>query len=159
MSTDEDPLTLGWKEYVDLPQLDVFGLKAKIDTGARTSALHVDSLTVTERHADGSAAIEFGVPLDRKRPERRVHTRATMLEEVTVTDSGGKAEVRPVIETEISIGPVRKKVRLTLTDRQGMMFRMLLGRKALEGDFLIDVGKKYLTGKQKRRVARAREAS
>jgi hypothetical protein len=154
MTAEEDPLTLGWKEYVDLPQLDVFGLKAKIDTGARTSALHVDSLVVTERHADGSASIEFDVPLDRKRPERRVHTRATMLEEVKVTDSGGNAEVRPVIETEISIGPVRKKVRLTLTDRRGMIFRMLLGRKALEGDFLIDVGKKYLTGQRGRRTAR-----
>lgn len=152
-------MTLGWKEYVDLPQLDVFGLKAKIDTGARTSALHVDSLIVTERHADGSASIEFDVPLDRKRPERRVHTRATMLEEVKVTDSGGNAELRPVIETEISIGSVRKRVRLTLTDRRSMIFRMLLGRKALEGDFLIDVGKKYLAGKRKRHVAGVREAS
>jgi len=159
MSLQTRPTTLGWKEYVDLPQLDVFGLKAKIDTGARTSALHVDSLVVTERHADGTASIEFVVPLDRKRPERRVRSRATMLEEVKVTDSGGNAEVRPVIETEMAIGPVRKRVRLTLTDRTGMLFRLLLGRKALEGDFLIDVGKKYLTGKRrkgKRRAAAAR---
>lgn len=153
MPAETRPTTLGWKEFVDLPQLGLSGLKAKVDTGARTSALHVDSLIVTERHADGTASIEFDVPLDRKRPVRRVRTRATMLEEVKVTDSGGNAEVRPVIETELVIGPVSKSVRLTLTDRTGMLFRLLLGRKALEGDFLIDVGKKYLTGRRRRKAA------
>jgi len=151
--------TLGWKEYVDLPQLDVFGLKAKVDTGARTSALHVESLVVTERHADGTASIEFEVPLDRKRPERRVRSRALMLTAVTVTDSGGRAELRPVIETELVIGPVSRRVRLTLTDRTGMLFRLLLGRKALEGDFLIDVGKKYLSGRRPRARSAGRKAA
>jgi hypothetical protein len=67
-----------------------------------------------------------------------------MLRQVRVVDSGGNAEVRPVIETLLVLGPVRKRVLLTLTDRTGMLFRMLIGRKALEGDFLVDVAGKYL---------------
>lgn len=139
-------MVIGWKEYVDLPRLGVRGLKAKIDTGARTSALHVAGLRVVERHPDGTAEIEFEVPLHRRHPARRVAARARMLRQVQVTDSGGSTEVRPVIETVLALGAVRKRILLTLTDRSGMLFRMLLGRKALEGDFLVDVAKKYLTG-------------
>lgn len=139
-------LVIGWKEYLDLPELGVRDLKAKVDTGARTSALHVTGLQVVERAADGTALVEFDVPLHRRDPSRRVHARARMLREVRVTDSGGSAEVRPVIETEMALGRVRKRILLTLTDRTGMLFRMLIGRKALEGDFLVDVAAKYLAG-------------
>lgn len=143
--TAEPPLTIGWKEYLDLPGLGIAGIKAKVDTGARTSALHVADLEVLERHADGTAEVTFQVPLDRRRPERRVSCRATLLREIRVTDSGGTPEIRPLVETELSLGGVRKPILLTLTDRSGMLFRMLLGRKALEGDFVVDVSKKYLT--------------
>jgi hypothetical protein len=67
-----------------------------------------------------------------------------MLRRVTVTDSGGHPEIRPLIATELVLGPVRKQIFLTLTDRSGMLFRMILGRKALEGDFLVDVSQRYL---------------
>lgn len=137
------PLVLGWKEYLDLPELGISRLKAKIDTGARTSALHVAELRVVRDEGDGSGEIEFVVPLSRRHPERTVTARAHMLRHVRVTDSGGASEVRPVIETELVLGPVRKRILLTLTDRAGMLFRMLVGRKALEDDFLVDVARRY----------------
>lgn len=137
------PLVVGWKEYLDLPELGISRLKAKIDTGARTSALHVAALRVIRDEGDGTGEIEFVVPLSRRQPARTVTARARMLRHVRVTDSSGGSEVRPVIETELALGPVRKRILLTLTDRAGMLFRMLLGRKALEGDFLVDVSRRY----------------
>jgi hypothetical protein len=101
--------------------------------------------------------VSFEVPLDRRRPERRVRARARMLGEVKITDSGGSSEVRPLIETELVVGPVTKRILLTLTNRTGMLFRLLLGRKTLEGDFIVDVARKYVTGG--RRAARARAAA
>jgi hypothetical protein len=136
--------TVGWKEYLDLPELGIIRLKAKVDTGARTSTLHVDSLAVLEVFADGSELVEIAFGPNRRRPEARVRTRARVLKRVRVVDSGGHPEVRPVIETEMVLGPVRKKILVTLTDRSGMLFRMILGRKALEGDFRVDVAGKYL---------------
>jgi hypothetical protein len=138
------PVVIGWKEYVDLPDLGIRRLKAKVDTGARTSSLHVRDLTVIGHHDDGTADVEFAVPLSRRHPDRSLRTRARMLRQVRVVDSGGNAEVRPLIETLLVLGPVRKRVLLTLTDRTGMLFRILIGRKALEGDFLVDVAGKYL---------------
>jgi len=152
-----DRQLIGWKEYVDLPELGVRGLKAKVDTGARTSSLHVDALRIEQRHPDGTAEVSFEVPLDRRRPERRVRARARMLGEVKITDSGGASEVRPLIETELVLGRVSKRVLVTLTNRTGMLFRMLLGRKTLEGDFIVDVASKYVTGG--RQAARARAAA
>jgi len=136
--------TVGWKEYLDLPELGIFRLKAKVDTGARTSTLHVDSLEVLEIFPDGSEMAEISVGPDRRRPELRIRSRVRVLRRLRVVDSGGHPEIRPVIETEMALGPVRKKILLTLTDRTGMLFRMILGRKALEGDFQVDVSGKYL---------------
>lgn len=136
-------VTLGWKEYLDLPDLGIQRLKTKIDTGARTSSLHVSSHRVLQQHDDGTAELEIRVPLTRTgTPE--VTARVRQLDRIKVTDSGGHPEIRPVIETAVRLGPVTKSIRLTLTDRTGMLFRMLLGRKALESDFLVDVSKKYL---------------
>jgi len=144
MSDFRENRTVGWKEYLDLPELGLFRLKAKVDTGARTSTLHVDSLTVLEVLPDGSELTELVIGTDRRRPELQVRTRARVLRRLRVVDSGGHPEVRPVIETEMALGPVRKRILLTLTDRSGMLFRMILGRKALEGDFRVDVSGKCL---------------
>lgn len=137
-------LTVGWKEYLDLPELGVLRLKAKVDTGARTSTLHVDAMAVLEVLPDGSELAEITLGPDRRRPDRQVRARVRVLKRMRVVDSGGHPEVRPVIETEMALGPVRKQILLTLTDRSGMLFRMILGRKALEGDFAVDVAGKYL---------------
>jgi hypothetical protein len=138
------PIVLGWKEYLGLPELGIDRLKVKIDTGARTSTLHVAALRILAEHGDGTADLELSLPFNRRHPERATIARALMLRRVTVADSGGHREVRPLIATEMILGPVRKKIFLTLTDRSGMLFRMILGRKALEGDFLVDVSRKYL---------------
>lgn len=138
------PIRIGWKEYLDLPEMGIFRLKAKIDTGARTSALHVDSLTVVETLPDGTEIAEVELGTDRRHPGRRVTARVALLGRVRVKDSGGHPDLRPFLETEIVLGPVRKRIRLTLTDRSGMLFRMILARKALEGDFVVDTSRKYL---------------
>jgi len=151
MSELREVRTVGWKEYLDLPELGLVRLKAKVDTGARTSTLHVDSMKVLEVLPDGSELVELALSPDRRRPELQVRTRARVLRRVRVLDSGGHPELRPVIETEMVLGPVRKKILLTLTDRSGMLFRMILGRKALEGDFRVDVSGKYLFRKWHRR--------
>lgn len=139
-----EPLRIGWKEYLDLPEMGIFRLKAKIDTGARTSALHVDSLNVVETLPDGTEIAEVEIGVDRRHPERRVTARVPLLGRLRVKDSGGHPELRPYIETELVLGPVRKRIRLTLTDRSGMLFRMILARKALEGEFAVDTSRKYL---------------
>lgn len=135
---------IGWKEYVALPELGVASLKAKVDTGARTSALHVAAIRALGEPSDGEAEIEITLAPDRRRPERLVRARVRQLARIQVTDSGGHPELRPVIETLLVLGGVQKRIRLTLADRSTMLFRMILGRKALEGDFLVDVSKKYL---------------
>jgi len=151
-----EPRTIGWKEYLDLPELGIFRLKAKVDTGARTSTLHVDAIEVLEVLADGTELVELTISPDRRRPGVQVRTQARVLRRTRVVDSGGHPEVRPVVETEIVLGPVRKRVLVTLTDRSGMLFRMILGRKALEGDFRVDVSGKYLFRKWHRRRSEPR---
>src|ERR1700740_582207 len=139
------PIRIGWKEYLDLPELGLHRLKGKIDTGARTSTLHVHSLTYREdRLADGSRAAELVLAPHRRHPDQLVTARVRVLRHIRVTDSGGHRELRPLIETELALGPVRKRIFLTLTDRSGMLFRMILGRKAVEGDFCVDAAAKYL---------------
>ena len=142
--SSERPLVVGWKEYLSLPELGIRRLKAKADTGARTSSLHVESFTSLGTQPDGTELAEVTIGPDRRRPELKVVARVAIVGRVRVTDSGGHPEIRPVIETEIVLGTVRKRVRVTLTNRSGMLFRMILGRKALEGDFVVDASRKYL---------------
>jgi hypothetical protein len=144
MTDFRETRTVGWKEYLDLPELGILRLKAKVDTGARTSTLHIDSLKVLEVLPDGTERAEIIVSPDRRRPEWHVRSEVRILKRMRVVDSGGHPELRPVIETEIVLGPVRKSILVTLTDRSGMLFRMILGRKTLEGDFRVDVTGKYL---------------
>jgi hypothetical protein len=136
-------MLIGWKEYLDLPELGIHHLKAKIDTGARTSALHVDDLEVLAVGEDGRRDLLLHLRGAHGEP---LTAHAHQLERIRVTDSGGHAEVRPVIETTLRLGRVEKTVRVTLTDRSGMLFPMIIGRKALEGDFVVDVARKYLQG-------------
>lgn len=151
------PPVIGWKEYLDLPELGIHHIKAKVDTGARSSALHVERITVLEERPDGSAELLLCLAPDRRHPDRVQNIRVHQIARIPVTDSGGHREIRPLIETTLVLGPVVKRIRLTLTDRSSMLFRMILGRKALEGTFIVDVGCKYLFGRPRRRSPRARE--
>ena len=128
---------IGWSEYVDFPDWGISGLKAKVDTGARTSALHVEDL---KRLKNGR--VKFDVILSKKRTHKRVHVRANVVKWGRVRSSTGEYLVRCFVKTRIRIGHIEKEIEVTLVSRQKMVFRMLVGRKALEDDFLIDVTKR-----------------
>jgi hypothetical protein len=141
-STLSRPLTIGWKEYVGFPEWHIRHVKTKIDTGARTSAL--DALDYDLRQTDSGLVVDLRLALRRKHPERILAITVPVLSMVTVSSSSGLREQRPLIEAAIRLGPITKRVRLTITNRSTMLFRMILGRTALEGDFVVDVSKKYL---------------
>src|SRR5579871_6942956 len=130
------PIVIGWKEYVDFPAWGVRRVKAKVDTGARTSALDVARFVVEQR--DGKLVARMELALNRRRPDRRVEIETPVLRMVVVASSDGVREERPVIEADVRLGPVEKRIRLTVTDRSGMLLPMLLGREALAGSFVVD---------------------
>jgi hypothetical protein len=137
------PFLVGWKEYVDFPDWGLHRVKIKIDTGARTSALDVVSYDLRESAESGLTA-ELRLALKRRHPEQLTLICTPVLGMVIVKNTGGVCEERPLIETAVRLGPLTKMVRLTVTNRSGLRFPMILGRKALEGDFIVDVSKKYL---------------
>jgi hypothetical protein len=137
------PVRIGWKEYVELPELSPRRLKVKVDTGARTSVLDVADYELLEVPGRGQVA-RLRLALSRKHPERVRVVEVPVLRTVVVRNSGGVPEVRPLLETTLRLGPVTKRIRLTVTNRSPMRFRMLLGRLALAGDFVVDVSAKYL---------------
>jgi hypothetical protein len=137
------PLTIGWKEYVALPDWGVRRIKAKVDTGARTSVLDVARCELRQGEG-GKLRAALTLVLDARRPERTVTVEVPVLRLVYVRNSGGVCEERPLVETTLQLGSVTKRIFLTVTRRHSMRFRMLLGRKALEGDFIVDVSRKYL---------------
>ncbi len=136
---------IGWREWVKLPDLGINSIKAKVDTGARSSSLHAYDLHEFERESE--KWIRFKVhPVQRKTHEVIV-TEAKVFEYRSVRSSSGKASMRPVIITNIELLGVIWVVELTLANRDEMGFRMLLGREAFRQRFLVDSGKSYYGGK------------
>ncbi len=130
-----DPLRLGWEEWIGLPDLGLPALKAKVDTGAKTSALHASDI-----EPFGPAAkpkVRFLMHPIPNRPELAIPCSAPVIDRRDVTSSNGEAELRYVIETEMAVGEQRWPVELTLTDRGSMQYRMLLGRQAFSDDVVV----------------------
>ena len=155
MSDTQTPITLGWREWISLPDLDIPALKAKVDTGARTSALTAFDLEPFEE--SGVSKIRFGVRPLLRRPELTRECTAEVVDRRTVTDSGGHRERRCVIETRVQVAGELWPVEVTLTDRQGMLFPMLLGRTALAGRAVVDPSESYLCGRSLARSYRKQE--
>jgi hypothetical protein len=136
---------VGWREWVELPTLLDVPIKAKVDTGARTSALHAFSLRLTE--ADGTTTAHFQIHPTQRSIRGSVEVNCEVLGFRQIRSSNGRTENRPVIRTTASLGAVRWPIEVTLTSRDTMGFRMLLGRSALKGRFLVDPGRSYLQSK------------
>lgn len=137
---------LGWKERASLPQWRISRLRVKLDTGARTSAIHVSALqTVGEHEHDGHIlpVLELAIPLSRVRTDRVARVVAPITGYKSVRDTGAKAERRPVVRTRVVIGPIDREIDVTITDRSGMLYRMILGRQALAGHALVDPQRAY----------------
>lgn len=139
---DEDEtgrVLLGWREWVSLPELGIDAIRAKVDTGARSSALHVDSMELFDR--DGSDWVRFSIHPGDDCPE--VTAQAPVIDRRRVTDSGGHATVRVFIATTLALAGRRHRIEINLTNRRNMLFPMLLGRTALEGAFIVDASQSF----------------
>lgn len=141
-----DQTIIGWREWLALPELQVPAIKAKIDTGARTSALHAFFVEPFTR--EGRQMVRFGVHPLQKRLDVEIFCEAPVKDFREVSDSGGHREMRYVIETTILIGDLPRQIEMTLTNRDNMKFRMLLGRTAMEGLQVIP-DQSYITGRKR----------
>lgn len=135
---------VGWREWLSLPELGIDWIKVKVDTGARTSALH--AFEVDEFTDAGQKMVRFSLHPIQKRDDIVQTCVAPVIDERVVSDSGGHREMRYVIETPVRLGEHEWTVELTLTNRDSMLFRMLLGRTAMEGRFLVKPGASFLFG-------------
>ena len=136
---------IGWREWVSLPDLGISQIKAKVDTGARSSSLHALDLEMFE--SEGANWVRFTVIPVQNRTDRRVEATARVLEFRSVRSSSGIAQLRPVIVTRVILLGITWPVELTLANRCDMGFRMLLGREAFRSRFLVDAGRSYYGGK------------
>ncbi len=133
---------IGWREYLALPEIGVSRIKVKVDTGARTSALHATRLKVY-RGEDDTERVRFVVPAGGER-RNRVNVDVPVLEWRRVRSSNGRVERRPVIVTLVELLAHSWPIELTLTRRDEMNFPMLLGRQALRAHVLVDVSRSFL---------------
>lgn len=138
---------IGWREWLCLPELGIYNIKAKIDTGARTSALHAFALKTFKE--GNKEKIRFDIHPYQNNTDIIVSCIADVIDLRWVSDSGGHREERYVIRTPVIIGQESWPIEITLTERDSMLFRMLLGRSAIRRHFLINPARSFITTKNK----------
>ena len=148
----DNKILLGWREWVSMPELGIPAIKAKVDTGARTSSLHAFQVETFEE--DGRRKVRFGIHPLQKREDVTLWCETEVIDHRRVSDSGGHREMRYVIHTPVRLGSLLWNVEVTLTDRETMQFRMLLGRTAMVGRFTVDPESSYLMGRKLRHAYR-----
>ncbi|TLX51178.1 ATP-dependent zinc protease [Pseudoalteromonas ruthenica] len=136
-------ITVGWREWLALPELGIDKIKAKVDTGARTSCIH--AFRVEEFIQDEQVWVRFWVHPIQDDSNTEIQCQAKVIDQRTVTDSGGHQEQRYVIQTQLLIGGQQWPIEATLTNRDTMKFRMLLGRTAMAGRIVVDPELSYQT--------------
>lgn len=141
--------TIGWREWVNLPELGIDKIKAKIDTGARTSALHAFSLEPFQEA--GQEKIRFLIHPLQHNTDDIITCVADVVDKRPVTDSGGHTEERFVIATPICIAGQTWPIEITLTERENMLFRMLLGRSAIRRRFMVNPARSFVTTRNKKK--------
>lgn len=137
----KEPIILGWRELVSLPDWGLVGIHAKIDTGARTSALHVEEVGRIDKQKVEFVLVHDGVVRRFVAPLVRVSR---------VKPSSGELQERYVVETTIEIGPLRQRAEISLSSRETMLAPMLVGRRALRSKVLVDPRRRYLHGRPER---------
>lgn len=135
---------LGWREWVALPDLGLDRIKAKIDTGARSSALHAFDIHIFPDPNTPQTLVRFSVHPRQRQSKPTIVATAPLLEYRTVRSSNGHLQKRPVIQTTIALGGHHWPLEITLTNRDVMGFRMLLGRQGVRKRFLIDPGRSFI---------------
>lgn len=143
-----DKLAVGWREWVALPELGIHHIKAKLDTGARSSALHAFGIIVYRKH--GINTVRFGVHPYQRTTSETVFAEAALFDRRLVKSSSGHTKFRPVILTNLVLMGRIRKIELTLVNRSDMGFRMLLGRQALRGPFVVDANRSFVGGRPRR---------
>ncbi|MBU1138420.1 MAG: ATP-dependent zinc protease [Proteobacteria bacterium] len=141
-----DKKMLGWREWLSLPDIGIPAIKAKVDTGAKTSALHAFAVEPFEE--GGIAKVRFKIHPLQKKTGVVLTCEAPIADQRVVSDSGGHKELRYIIFTTIVLGGITTHAELTLTDRDSMLFRMLLGRSAMAGTYIVDPAASYLAGRK-----------
>ena len=142
---------IGWREWVRLPELYDGRIKAKIDSGARTSAIH--AFKVIPFTKDGTAFVRFFVHPVQRRRKPEIACVARVIDQRRITDSGGNSQERYVIRTTLKLGAVLRPIELTLSNRDSMGFRLLIGRQAIRGRYVIDPGRSFVTRRKKSAAA------
>lgn len=146
---ETNDFVMGWREWVSLPELAIPAIKAKIDTGAKTSALHAFRIETFQKNDENH--VRFWIHPMRKKKHIELICEARVYDKRSVKDSGGHAEERYVIQTPVSIGGRTWNIDITLTDREDMIFRMLLGRSAINSEnIIIDPSASYVHGRKLR---------
>lgn len=136
------PITAGWREFADFPGWGLSRVRVKLDTGARSAAVGVRSFTLSE--VQGRAEVELCLAPYRRRPDKVVVVRVPVAGFTMVRSSTGQLERRPVIEVDVRLGPIAKRVRATVADRSRMLVPILLGRTALAPEFVVDPSRRYV---------------